>query len=811
MASRTSRRLVGNIPAERTSFVGRRQECADVRELLSRSRLVTLTGVGGVGKTRLVLRVAAQLGRAYRDGVWLVELAEVRDDDLVVHTIAQTLGIQDWSSRGVDAVLAEYVRDKDVLIVLDNCEQVLDGCVKACTVLLDAAPGLRILATSRQPLDVYGEHVLVVPTLPVPDPADVDTGVDTSNSVRLFIDRASAVGLRCTAGQEGTIAELCRALDGIPLAIELAAARTRFLSLDELRSRIGDRFRLLSSGTRTSRPRHQTLQATMDWSYELCSAEERMLWARMSVFAGGMDLAAAEHVCSGDGLTPDRVLDLIASLIDKSILIRIASPAGDRTAGTRYQLLSTVREYGQSLQDEEERARLRLRHRDWYLGLAERAARGWFGPHQLEWRARITAEHDNLRAAMEFCASKPEHVQAGLRLAGDLWFHWTACGLIAEGRQWLDRLLALDARPTAARGTDLWVCSWLASHQGDVAWGRATAERCIAIAEELDDPSLASFGMHLRGVAALAEGELEQAHELCAQAWERHRTREEITSPMVMSLVQAGLVACLQGDSERAIEHAEECLRITSEAGELWTRSWSLVVRGLARWMRGDAKAAVADLQEGIGIKTRFNDLFGLGVAVEVLAWSHVSLGEHDQAARLFGVLGRIWPLVGIPLLGSQQLIDYRSRAEAEARAALGDSTFDKLAAETAKLRLERSLPMVVRGKARSVPAPSAAPPAGDRSGGLLTRRELQVAEAVARGMSNKEIAANLVISQRTAEAHVEHILTKLDFGSRAQIAAWVTAQHKPEEAAWRASAPGAVPIPQEIAPSLKDGKHHAR
>ncbi|MEV0697136.1 LuxR C-terminal-related transcriptional regulator [Saccharopolyspora sp. NPDC050389] len=763
--------------------MGRRQECADVRELLSRSRLVTLTGVGGVGKTRLVLRVAAQLGRAYRDGVWLVELAEVRDDDLVVHTIAQTLGIQDWSSRGVDSVLAEYVRDKDVLIVLDNCEQVLDGCVKASAVLLDAAPGVRILATSRQPLDVYGEHVLVVPTLPVPEPADVDTGADTSNSVRLFIDRAAAAGFRCTADQETTVAELCRALDGIPLAIELAAARTRFLSLDELLLRIGDRFRLLSSSTRASLPRHQTLRATMDWSYELCSAEERMLWARMSVFGGGMDLAAVEHVCSGDGLTPDRVLDLIASLIDKSILIRTANSTGDLPAGTRYQLLSIVREYGQSLQDEDERARLRLQHRDWYLGLAERAAREWFGPRQLEWRARIAAEHDNLRAAMEFCAAKPEHVQAGLRLAGALWFYWTACGLIAEGRQWLDRLLALDVRPTAARATDLWVCSWLASHQGDVAWGRATAERCLAIAEELDDPSLASFGMHLRGVAALAEGELEQAHDLCAQAWSRHRTHEEITSPMVMSLVQAGLVACLQGDSEHAIEHAEECLKITSKAGELWTRSWSLVVRGLARWMRGDVDAAIADLREGIGIKSRFNDLFGLGVAVEVLAWSHVSRGEHDQAARMFGVLGRIWPLVGIPLLGSQQLIDYRGRAEAEARAELGDSAFEKLAADTAKLPLEQSIPMVVRGKARSAPEMNEGPPAEERPGWPLTRRELQVAEAVARGMSNKEIAANLVISQRTAEAHVEHILTKLDFGSRTQIATWVAAQRKAEGA----------------------------
>lgn len=782
MAGRMTHRRVGNLPAERTSFVGRRQEIADVREMLSRSRMVTLHGVGGVGKTRLALRAAAQLGRTYRDGVWLVELAEVHEDELVVHTVAQALGIQDWSSRGVEAVLADYVRDKDILIVLDNCEQVLGGCVKACTVLLDVAPGLRVLATSRQPLGVYGEHVLVVSTLPVPEPSEVDrlAGAEMPNSVRLFVERASAVGFQCARGHAVAVAKLCRELDGIPLAIELAAARTRFFSVEEILARIGDRFRLLAGGSRTS-ARHQTLKATMDWSYELCSEEERMLWARMSVFAGGMDLKAAEDICSSADLTPERVLDLTASLVDKSILIRTEVPAGNGTATrTRYQMLATVREYGLSLLGENEKQQLRQRHRDWYLSLAERCAREWFGPDQLEWRARITAEHDNVRAALEFCATQPGQVQAGLRLAGALWFYWTACGFIAEGRKWLDRLLALDSRPTEARATDLWVCSWLASHQGDLAWGRATAERCSALAEELRDQGLAAFGMHLRGVAAMAEGDLAEARELCLQAWSRHRTHDTMTSPMVMSLFQAGLVACLQGEPDQATADVGEVLRITAEVGESWTRSWALVVRGLACWMRGDPNAAVADLRESIGFKARLNDLFGLGVAVEVLAWSYVSLGEHAQAARLFGVLERIWPLVGIPLLGSQQLLDYRKKAEGEARAALGESAFGEIFAETAKLPLEQGLAMTIRGKTRS--APAARPEARrQRPGWPLTRRELQVAEAVAEGMSNKAIAAQLVISQRTAETHVEHILTKLDFGSRTQIATWVAAQRNSE------------------------------
>ncbi|RKT88231.1 ATP-binding protein [Saccharopolyspora antimicrobica] len=766
MASRTARRRVGNLPAERTSFVDRRQECVDVRQSLSIARMVTLTGVGGVGKTRLALRVAAQLGRSYRDGGWLVELAEVHDDDLVVHTVAQTLGIQDWSARGVEHVLADYVRDKEILVVLDNCEQVLDGCVKACAVLLDAAPELRILATSRQPLDVYGEHVVVVSTLPVPDGRP--DGADAGNSVRLFAERASAAGFQPAAADNAAVAQLCRELDGIPLAIELAAARTRFLSVDELLARIGDRFQLLA-GNRSALPRHQTLRATMDWSYELCSAEERLLWSRMSVFAGGVDLAAAEDVCSGSGLGAEAVLELMAALVDKSILTREPGPAGT----TRYRLLATVREYGRSLLADDERTQLRTRHRDHYLALAEQGAREWFGPDQLAWRDRIAAEHDNLRAALEFCATQPGQVQEGLRLAGALWFYWTACGLIAEGRKWLDRLLALDTTPTAPRATALWVCSWLASHQGDLERGRATAEGCSAVAEHLKDAGLAAFGLHLRGVDAMAEGHLEEASSLTTRAWSYHRTHPKITSPMVMSLVQSGLVACLRGETDRATAYAQECLQLTAKTGELWTRSWGLVVRGLASWMRGDADDAVVHLRASIGIKIRFNDLFGLGMAAEVLAWSHVSRGEHARAARLFGVLDRLWQLVGVPLMGAQQLLEYRSGAERRARAALGESAFGKLVAETANLSILEGLAAAIREK----PQPPDSTPAPQR--GPLTRREFQVAEAIAQGLSNKEIAARLVISQRTAEAHVEHILTKLDFGSRTQVAAWIAGQHE--------------------------------
>ena len=776
MTSLTARRRVGNLPAELTSFVDRRQEAADVRRLLSVARVVTLTGVGGVGKTRLALRVAGQLDRVYPGGVWLVDLAQIHDQDLVVHTVAQALGIQDWSSRGVETVLADNVRDKQILVVLDNCEQVLDGCAKSCHVLLDASPELRILATSRQPLGVYGEHTMPVPALPVSEPgsADARSIARTQHAVRLFVDRASAVsaGFTLTDEQETTVRRLCHELDGIPLAIELAAARMRSLSVDELLSRISGRFRLLTSGSRTVAPRHQTLRAAMDWSYELCSRHERTLWARLSAFAGGVDLEAAAYVCATDELAGEDFLESVGGLVDKSILLRREYSTGG-ISHTRYELLETIREYGQELQTEAEYTATRRRHRDWFLRLAERGAEEWFGAHQFEWRARIAAEHANMRAALEYCATAPGETQAGLRMAGALWFYWEACGLIVEGRQWLDRLLVLDSRPTAARATALWVCSWLASHQGDLARGAATAKQCGDVAAWLQDPGLAAFGMHLSGVAAMAEGDLERAHALCTEAWSRHRVLDKVTSPMVMALVQAGLVASLQGETDRAVAYAKECLEITTKAGEVWTRSWGLVVLGLARWCRGEVCAAVASLRESITMKYALDDLFGLGMAVEVLAWSLVSEGDHRQAARLFGALEGIWPRVGVPLLGSPQLMGFRQRSEDQARSALGNRTFDELFQEGAALPLDQGLAFALSDGA--IPEPGKI--AGEQPWFPLTRREREVAELVAQGLSNKEIAAKLVISQRTAETHVEHILTKLGYTSRSQIVTWVSAQ----------------------------------
>ncbi|MGW5162391.1 ATP-binding protein, partial [Nonomuraea wenchangensis] len=442
----------GSLPAELNSFVGRRREIAEVKRLLGEGRLVTLAGVGGVGKSRLALRVAFDLRRAYHDGVWLVELAALESAELLVATVMAALGIQDSASRPSLEVLAAHLRDRRTLVVLDNCEHLLDPCAALADRLVRAAPGLRILATSRQALGVTGEQVLQVPTLAVPEAAEAGARADgQTDAVRLFAERARAVlpGFEITDANREAVARVCRRLDGIPLAIELAAVRLRALSVEQLLERLDDRFRLLTTGARTAMPRQQTLRSLIDWSHALCTEQERLLWSRLSVFSGGLDLEAAEQVCSGGGIPPEDVMDLVGGLVDKSVLAR-----EEHRQSVRYRLLETIRQYGRErLRESGEEAELRARHRVYFRDLALRARRGWYGPDQVAWFARLRADHGNLRTALDSALPSgspasspytpgPEGTRDGLVLATALCFQWIAAGALREGRAWLARLLA---------------------------------------------------------------------------------------------------------------------------------------------------------------------------------------------------------------------------------------------------------------------------------------------------------------------------------------------------------------------------------
>jgi predicted ATPase/DNA-binding CsgD family transcriptional regulator len=409
-------RRAGNLPTELTSFVGRRGEVAEVRRLLADFRLVTLTGAGGIGKTGLALRAAAGLVRAFPDGVWLVRLDQLRGKELVAQAVASVLGLPQGTGDSPAASLAEFLAGRQLLLVLDNCEHLVDAAAKLTDQLLRAAAGVRVLATSRESLNIDAEKVVTVPPLAAPDPEQPlpTAQVGLFPAVQLFAERAgqAAPGFAVTEANVAAVAGICRRLEGLPLAIELAAGRTRVLSLKQIEDRLGDRLGLLTRGSRAGPARQQTLRASITWSYELCTEPERLLWARLSVFAGGFELDAVEGVCADHRLAAEDMLELLSALADKSILI-----AEHLDSGVRYRLPDTVREYGQErLQQAGERAALRRRHRDWHEQLVARADADWGSPQMTEWTARLAREYANVRAAQDFCQTEPGETETGLRI-----------------------------------------------------------------------------------------------------------------------------------------------------------------------------------------------------------------------------------------------------------------------------------------------------------------------------------------------------------------------------------------------------------
>jgi predicted ATPase/class 3 adenylate cyclase len=416
--------LPNNLPVQLTSFIGLEGEIDEVKQLLATTRLLTMTGAGGCGKTRLALQVAAVVLEDFAEGVWLVELATLSDPTLLFQAVASALNIREQPGRSLQATIIDYLSPKQLLLVLDNCEHLVAACARLAETLLRACPHLRILATSREALGIAGETIRPVPSLSVPDPRRQPT-VETlrrSEATRLFIERAIA-GLPTfspTTRNAEPITQVCQRLDGIPLAIELAAARVKVLSVEQIASRLDDRFRLLTGGSRTGLPRHQTLRATMDWSYELLSEAERVLLRRLAVFAGGFTLETAEAVCTGMDAETSAVLDLLTHLVDKSLVIM-----EERGGTSRYRLLDTVRQYGRNkLLESGEDPRVRRRHRDWYLQLAEAAEPELHGPDQRLWLDRMEMEHDNLRTALDWSKVDEDGSEAGLRLAGALWWFW---------------------------------------------------------------------------------------------------------------------------------------------------------------------------------------------------------------------------------------------------------------------------------------------------------------------------------------------------------------------------------------------------
>jgi predicted ATPase/DNA-binding CsgD family transcriptional regulator len=768
-----------NLPAELTSFVGRRSEISEAKRVLSTARLVTLTGVGGVGKTRLALRVAAGVRRAFADGVWLVELAALQDRALLEQTVADALGLRDRSTRPVLRVVMNHLADKQLLLVLDNCEHVVDRCAGVVADLLAAAPGLRVLATSRHALRAPGEHILAVPPLPVTDPElpPRPGKLVQDEAIRLFAERATLVrpGFTITAANHETIGRICHRLDGLPLAIELAAARLRVLSPEQILHRLDDRFRLLRGGSRAVAPRHQTLRAVVDYSYELCSPAEQTLWGRMSVFADGFDLDAAEAVCAGNGIDRDQMLDLVTGLVDKSILIRQDQ---NQNAHTRYRLLDPLRCYGRdTLRTAGEEAVLHQRHRDHYLELAELGEAEWFGPAQGEVAARTRREHDNLRLALEFCLSTPGEARTGLRMAGALYYYWVGCGFLAEGRHWLDRALAQQAEPSSARATALWVNAHLAVMQGNASVAMDMAHEARDWAERRDQRTVLAYATFVQGTAAWLSGDTQHGQALLGDALARFEALGELSIAVVIAHVMVIVAAVFQEDLTRAVVLGAHVRALCERHGEQWGRAYTLAGTALAEWRQGNVTQADAHTREGVRVLHAFHDTFGTVLLVEQLAWIVAAAGEGERTAVLLGAANTSWPLVGErPLLGSPHYLAARAECERQVRRTLGDRAFQAGFAYGADLDLKQAVAYALDEN----PEPATVAHTETRASGTpLTKREQQVAELVADGLSNKDIAARLVIAPRTAETHVENSLTKLGFTTRTQLAAWVLQRGK--------------------------------
>src|SRR3984893_15023283 len=758
MTSLIPERRKGKLPAEVTTFIGRRRELSQVRDALERYRLVTLRGVGGGGKTHLGLRVAADMRRSFADGVWLAELSALRNAELPARTVAASLGLPAHAAGAPVDLLADHLAERHLLLILDTCEHLVGACAKLAEALLGAAPRLRILATSREPLDVRGEQALLISPLEVPDS---DEAAARSDAVALFADRAEAMmpGFTLTAANQQPVVQLCRRLDGIPLALELAAVRLRAMSIEQIVARLDDRFLLLGT-IRSSEDRHQTLRAAIGWSHELCMAQEQRLWARLSVFPGGFDLEAAERVCAGEPLTVGALFDTLGRLVERSIVVC-------EQDGRRYRMLDTIREYGaEQLAVLGEREELRRQHRAYYLGLAERAAAGSLGPEQVGWLVRLQQETANLRVALDYSYACPGQDVTGLRMTVLLRHYWLSLGVFTEGRRWHDRALAVASdSPEAAWA--VYGAGVLTLHQGDLERAEPLLARAGDLAQDLRDRDLRAHVTDAQGIASFFAGDLQAAGALHEKALAEYAEIGYSDPFALVTFTRLGAVCCLTGELDRAIALSEQCLRIAEGLGEQWSRGTALWTRGAARWLSGDVGHAIEDTLSCLRIKESLSDLHTITMAIDLLAVCLVAQEDFARAAVLCGAGDSFWKMLRAPIQQGPYYAEIRRSAAETCRQALGDERFER----ARQHGLELSVPQAIAVARNEAPTPVVLVSAP------LTKREREIAELVTQGLGNREIAEHLVLAKRTVDSHIEHIFNKLGFTSRAQLAAWVSRQ----------------------------------
>jgi non-specific serine/threonine protein kinase len=752
----------GGLPRPLTSFIGRERELAQARRLLADSYLVTLTGPGGSGKTRLGIALAAEVAGDYPDGVFFVPLAPVRDPGLVPSTIAQSLGLQDARDRPLMDHLVSQLRDRQVLLVLDNFEHLLAGA-PAVARLLRETSALRILASSRSPLRVSGEQECPVPPLAVPDLGTRPTpgALAACESVRLFAERAAAVLPDFTVDEQNAaaIAQIARRLDGLPLALELAAARVKLLPPEAILARLEHSLRLLTGGGRDLPDRQQTLRATIAWSHDLLTDGARRLLATCSVFAGGASLEAIETVCDAMVDIGLPVLDGLAELLDQNLIRQVHRPGPGR-----YALLETIREFAAERLDQMPEADdIHAAHAAAFLTLVEADGRLQPGLARKGWLERVEVEHNNIRAAIGWY--REHDPPAALRMAAAMAAFWSLRGHHTEGRQRLDELLALVAEPSPPRVSALNGAAWLAIDQGDYVHGTDLLGESIGLGRALGDTvgeaiATAYLGRCTMSSLDTAAGapDVQRAVALVSQTGDGPAT--------TLVMFYSGIVALLTGQPEAACDVFGRCAAMAAGLGLTQLTGRARQMLGYSLLDLGELAAARDALAEGVPVSMEIGDRWIVQIGLGGFIGLAVKTGRPRMALRLAGAADAFRAANEFSMPAPmQEIVDHwLGTARARAGPAAG-----RLAAEGRRLSPEEAIRLALANE------PDDAAPPGRRP--TLTRRETEVAALAARGLTNRDIAAQLYLSVRTVEAHVDHILTKLGFRTRTQLAAWAHEQ----------------------------------
>jgi non-specific serine/threonine protein kinase len=757
---------------ELTSFVGRARELAEVKRLLAAARVVTLVGPGGIGKSRLALRAAHQLGRYFPQGVWLAELAELDGPDLVPYALARSMSVYDRAEDSIRDALMAHLRQRRLLVVLDNCEHLLEACRELVTSLVSGCAGLRILCTSRQRLGVPGEATVVLPAMELPAAGErlPAAGLAEVEALRLLVDRAVAVapGFALTEENSGAAGDICRRLDGLPLAIELAAVRLASMTADDLLERLDDRFRLLAADRGGRSGRGQTLRATVEWSHELLGEQERILWRRLSVFAGGFGLAAAEAVCSGAGLEREHIVDLIGRLVDSSILT-----IAHRGRRSRYRLLETVRLYGaERLREAGEDRELRQRHAAWYANLVSPADRPWWGaPGQADMLDLLDAEWANVEAVLDFCGGSPADAELGLRMAADLWLYWLVRGRYQIGCRHLRRFLEMAPAPSATRAMALWAFGFLAQTTGDHEAALACFEEAHRTSAQTGADRELAYALFGLGLVRLRLRETEPAGELLAASRET-MTGVDDAFGRALGLYFFATALAAAGRLADARRLALEALDTSDRAGNDFGRGNVNALLGIVEWLSGNPQSAEARIKEAVRILDRIGHRWGMAISLQGLAWAAGSSGRPERAAQLLGASAAVCDELGnaFPPYWQAQ----HDGCEAAARAGLDEGRYRACWQEGYALGRHQAVAAALEDEGTVRAAQPAPAVTGAEDAFELSARELEVARLVADGLSNPAIASALFVSVATVKTHVSHILAKLGLDSRTQLARWV-------------------------------------